>query len=137
MEGDMRKTNVLILTTLLLVTAMVSGCDSHKAERASMLKQMDGVEADLASLNERHAAAARIAQALPAEIRQFADGLQQQSQRRTQMQDELDKYVLDHKLATVAVMATAGGVASVVSDNLDEDTKSALGVIGIIGTIYC
>ncbi|MCA1619528.1 MAG: hypothetical protein LC795_09515 [Acidobacteria bacterium] len=98
---------------------------------------MDAVEADLALLNEQHAAASSSAQALPAEIRQYADSLQQQSQRRTKLQDELNLYILDHKLATVAVMATAGGVASVVSDNMDEDTKSALGVIGLIGLLYC
>jgi septal ring factor EnvC (AmiA/AmiB activator) len=133
----MRKMNWHILAVLLLVTLTVVGCDRRKDERASLLNRIEGIEADLARLNERHTVASRIAQALPGEIRQYADGLQQQSQRRTQMQDELDKYVLDHKLATVAVMATAGGVAVVVSDNIDEDTKGTLGVIGLIGALYC
>jgi septal ring factor EnvC (AmiA/AmiB activator) len=137
MEGDMRKTNWLILTALLLVTAVSAGCDTNKDKRASVLKQIDAVEADLALLNEQQAAASGSAQALPAEIRQYADSLQQQSQRRTKLQDELNLYILDHKLATVAVMATAGGVAGVVSDNMDEDTKNALGVIGFIGLLYC
>ncbi len=46
--------------------------------------------------------------------------------------------MLDHKLATLAVMTTVAGAASVLEENADPETKSALGPAALIlGGLYC
>jgi septal ring factor EnvC (AmiA/AmiB activator) len=133
----MRKKFVLILAALLFVTIMISRRDRYKDERATLLSQITVIEADLEQLNERRTEASKAMEMLSSEVKQYTDSVQQHSQRRTQLQDELDLFILDHKMATVAVMATAGGVASVIDDNIDEDTKNALRFVGFIGALYC
>lgn len=133
----MRKTTALILFAALFVAAAATGCDSHKGERADLLKQVAAVESELSRLNQQRSEVSRAVEMLPAEIKQTSEGLQQHVQRRTKLQDDLGLYIMDHKLATVAVMATVGGVAGVVSDNVDQDTKSTLGLVGLIGVLYC
>lgn len=76
-------------------------------------------------------------EAMKADMNRHAATLQQHSQRHAKFQDELNLYIIDHKLATLAVMATAGGVASVVENNMDKETKDALAVVGLIGAVYC
>lgn len=133
----MRKTIVFTLAALLFVAIAISRCDRNKGQRAALLKEITGIEADLTRLNERSAQVSVDMNALASDIKQYTVSLQQHSQRRTKLQDELDAYLLDHKMATVAVMATAGGVASVINDNINEDTKDALRVVGFLGALYC
>jgi septal ring factor EnvC (AmiA/AmiB activator) len=133
----MRKKFVFILAALLVVTIIISRRDRYKDERAALLNQITVIEADLAQLNERRTQASKAMEMLSSEVKQYTDSVQQHSQRRTKLQDELDLFILDHKMATVAVMATAGGVASVIDGNIDEETKNALRFVGFIGALYC
>jgi cell division protein FtsB len=61
----MRTTSTLILIALLCFAVTTAGCDSHKAERASLLQQISDSETELASLNERFAAVSRELESLP------------------------------------------------------------------------
>lgn len=133
----MRKVSVLITAALLCLTVALTGCDSHKGERPSLQKQMTDIEAEVARLNALQTAASKDIEALPAEIKQDSDRLQQHEQRRTKLQDDLANFLLDHKMASVASMATAGGAATIINENIDEDTKSALRLVGLLGALYC
>jgi septal ring factor EnvC (AmiA/AmiB activator) len=133
----MRKTTMIILCVLLSVAVAVSRCDRNKAERATLHKQVTDVEANLTRLNEQQAEVSKDLAILPSEIKQYAVDLQQHSQRLTKLQDDLGVYLLDHKMATVAIIALGGGAASIIDDNIDEETKDVLRVIGIVGALYC
>ena len=133
----MRKTSISIIVALLFIVILISRCDRNKAERADLLKQITDIEVNLTRLNEQRAEVSKDRETISSEIKQYADSLQQHSVRRKKLQDELDLFILDHKMATVAVMATAGGVASVINDNIDEDTKNALRIVGVLGVLYC
>ncbi|HEX8353769.1 MAG TPA: hypothetical protein VF611_12765 [Pyrinomonadaceae bacterium] len=133
----MRKTPVLIPIALLCLVATFAGCDTHKDERASLLKKITDIETESTRLNAQMAAVSKDVEALPAEIRQYADRLQQHEQRRTKLQDDLAEFLLNHKMAAVALMATAGGAATIINNNIDEDSKAALRLVGVIGALYC
>jgi hypothetical protein len=51
----MRKTFAVTIAVLLFVAIMTFGCDRNKGERASLLKQINELEADLTRLNEQRA----------------------------------------------------------------------------------
>lgn len=133
----MRKTSLLVFAIMLFVAVTVSGCDTNKDERALLLKQLTDVEANLTRLNERLTEVSQDLEVLPSEIKQHTDGAQQYSQRRTKLQDDLGVYLLDHKMASVALIAAAGGAATVINDNTDQDTKDVLRFAGFIGALYC
>lgn len=133
----MKKTSVLIIIAMLFVTVAIFGRDGNKDERASLLNQITAIEADLSRLNGQHAGVSNAVEALSSEVKQYSDDLQQHIQRRTKLQDELGAYILDHKMATVAILAAGGGAASILSDNIDEDTKNMLIALAILGGLYC
>ena len=122
---------------LLAITFAITGCDTRKSERASLLKQVEGVEAEISRSSDRLGVVTKDIESLSAEVTQSTDRLQQHEQRLTSLQDELAEYLLNHKMATVALSATAGGAATIISENIDEDTKSALQIVGVIGALYC
>lgn len=128
---------LVVAIGLLVITAAITGCDINKAERAKLLKQIEAVEAEISRSNDRLGSLAKETASLSAEITQSTDRLQQHEQRLTSLQDELAAHLLNHKMATVALMATAGGAATIISENIDEDTKSALQIVGVIGALYC
>lgn len=127
----------LIVLSLLVITVGITGCDKHKAERTSLSKQVEDAEAEISRSNDRLGALTKEIESLSTEVTQSTDRLQQHEQRLTSLQDELAGYLLNHKMATVALMATAGGAATIISENIDEDTKSALQIVGVIGALYC
>lgn len=133
----MRKLTVFIVAVLLFITILISGCDTAKDERAALLQQVNTIEADLTLLNERHAGASRAIESLPSEITQSNASLQQHTQRLTKLQDDLSMYLLDHKLASVSILAAGGGAATFINDNIDEDTKNILRLVGLLGALYC
>ena len=133
----MKKSSILIIGTLLLVTVAVFGWDRNKEERASLLNQITDLEANLSHLNEQNSGVSSAIEALSSEVDQYADSLRQHTQRRTKLQDELGAYVLEHKMATLALIAAGGGVASIINDNMGEDTKEVLRALGAIGAVYC
>ncbi|MGH1364904.1 MAG: hypothetical protein ACRBF0_15190 [Calditrichia bacterium] len=66
-----------------------------------------------------------------------------QSQKRY-YQSELSKkqlsmmsYILQHKAATAAIIASGGGLASFLTENMDDDTRGILAVVGLFGLAYC
>lgn len=122
---------------LLVISVAITGCDTRKSERASLLKQVEGVEAEISRSSDRLVVVTKEIESLSAEVTQSTNRLQQHEQRLTSLQDELGEYLLNHKMATVALMATAGGAATIISENIDEDTKSALQIVGVIGALYC
>lgn len=133
----MRKTTAFIFGALLCLVPAFAGCDTHKEERAALLKQIADAKADVTRLNTQLAAVSKDLESLPAEIKRYGDSLQQHEQRRTKLQDELADFLLNHKMASVALMATAGGAATIINENIDEDTKAALRAVGLIGALYC
>ena len=126
---------LIVVISLLVITAAITGCDSHKAERTSLSKQAEDVEAEISRSNDRLVALTKETESLSTEVTQSTDRLQQHEQRLTSLQDELAEYLLNHKMATVALMATAGGAATIISESIDEDTKSALQIVGVIGAV--
>ena len=54
-----------------------------------------------------------------------------------ELQDKLAEYVLEHKMATAAVLATGAGIGATVNENLDQETKDNLAAVGIVGGAYC
>ena len=128
---------LIVVTGLLVITLGITACDTRKAERVSLLKQVEDCEAEISRSNDRLGVLTKEIDALSNEVTQSTDRLQQHEQRLTSLQDELAGYLLNHKMATVALMATAGGAATIISENIDEDTKSALQIVGVIGVLYC
>lgn len=128
---------VVFLLSALFVVFLFSGCDTHKDERATLLKQKNDLEAEIVRLKSQQSQTSQNIESLTSEINNQTESLQQHTNRHTKFKDDLAGYVLEHKLATLAVIAVGGGAASVVNENLDEDTKSTLAVAGIIGAIYC
>jgi chromosome segregation ATPase len=135
--GTMRKLTVVFFVALLFSPILISGCDTRKDEREALLKQITPLEADLTRLNEQRASALRAIETLNSETKQDSANLQQHTQRHTKLQDELSTYLLDHKLATVSILVAGGGAATFINDNIDEDTKSVLRVVGVLGVLYC
>ena len=133
----MQKLRTSILPTLLLITVFTSGCDSAKPQRQALLRQIEQLDSELESLTVKRDDTQKAIQTLNVEIQRYSDSLQQHSQRKTKLQDELASFLLDHKLATAAVIATGGGAATLLNENMDEDTKSTLQVVGVIGAVYC
>jgi len=122
---------------LLVFTVGITGCDTRKAERAALLKQVEAAEAEISQSNDRLGVLTKDVEGLSAEVRQSTERLQQHEQRLTSLQDELADHLLNHKMATVALMATATGAATIISENIDQDTKSGLQIVGVIGALYC
>lgn len=133
----MRKATITAALALLSITLLTSCRDAHKEERAGLLKRIADLDTEVVRLNERRAGALRAIESLPSEIKQFEASLQQHTQRRTKLQDDLADFVLDHKMATVALLATGGGAATFINDNIDEDTKTVLRLAGLFGLGYC
>lgn len=133
----MQRSTTRPLVTLVIATCMFAACDSHKDERATLNNQLTTIDADLTKQKQQRDAASRLVQALNADIKRDADSLPAYSQRRAKLQDELSSFLLDHKLATVAVIAAGGAAATFIDDNIDEDTKNTLRVVGLVGALYC
>jgi chromosome segregation ATPase len=133
----MRTLHALAVSTLLLITLFASACDTGKAERQALIKQIEQLDKELAGLTAKRDDTQRAIQTLTVDIQRYDESLQLHSQRKTQLQDELAKFLLDHKMATAAVIAAGGGAATLINENIDQDTKDTLRLIGVIGAIYC
>ena len=46
-------------------------------------------------------------------------------------------YILNHKAATAALIGSGGGMASFLTENMDDDTRAILVIAGIFGISYC
>jgi hypothetical protein len=46
-------------------------------------------------------------------------------------------YILDHKLATASIIATGGGLAGFLQENMDSDTRTVVMLVGLVGLAYC
>jgi outer membrane murein-binding lipoprotein Lpp len=128
---------LFILSFVVLVITILSGCDKHKEERTNLLKQKSDVEADITKFKSQQSQLSQTIDRLNSDLSSDTESLQQSTIRHTKLKDELAKYVLDHKLATLALIATGGGAAGVLNENLDEDTRTSLMVAGVIGVFYC
>src|ERR1700754_958703 len=106
------------LIPLLCVALAICGCDSHKGERESLRKQIASIETDLSPLKEAQARVSKEIEVLTSEIKLRSDNLQQHVNRQTKLKDEMALYVLDHKLATLAVAATIAGIAAALDNNM-------------------
>lgn len=129
------------LIILLFVTLTICGCDSHKGERASLSKQITGIETDLVRLQGEQAKVSKNKETLAAELTQQTDTLKQHTLRRTKLQDELALYVLDHKTTTLVLAGTVASVAAIYNENTDQKTKDTLNTAGKFGAalaiLYC
>jgi len=122
---------------VMVLTVGITGCDTRKAERAALLKQVEEAEAEISRSNDRLGVLTKDVETLSAEVSQSTERLRQHEQRLGSLQDELADQLLNHKMATVALMATATGAATIISENIDQDTKSGLQIVGVIGAFYC
>lgn len=127
----------LAATLPILILIFVSACDTAKPERETLLKQIGQLDSDLATLGTKRDTAQKAIETLTVDIQRFNESLEHHSERKTQLQHELASFLLDHKAATLAVVAAGGGAATFISDNIDEDTKTALRIVGVIGALYC
>jgi septal ring factor EnvC (AmiA/AmiB activator) len=132
-----KNNKIVLLLPVLIVVFLFSGCDTHKDERGSLLKQKNEVEAEIVRLKSQYSQTSQNIESLASEINNQTESLQQHTNRHTKFKDDLAGYVLEHKLATLAVIAAGGGAATILNENLDEDTKSTLAVVVIIGAVYC
>jgi hypothetical protein len=46
-------------------------------------------------------------------------------------------YIIEHKMATSAIIATGGGLGAFLQENMDESTRNGVMIIGILGLSYC
>lgn len=46
-------------------------------------------------------------------------------------------YMWQHKAATTAVVAAGGGLASFLTENMDENARTVFTIAGIVGAFYC
>lgn len=129
--------NTLALVALLLAALAAGGCDTKKGERAALMTKIKAAEADMSSMKDEQARVSREIENFTSQIKEMSASLQQSSQRRTKLQDELSAFVLDHKLATAAVAATAGSVAGILDENVEKGTKEGLALVAIVGGLYC
>lgn len=129
--------NFSFLTAVLFVSLLFTGCDQHKQKRADLMKQISDLNAQIGQSKNRHAQLTRAVESLSADLQTKAAALQDNTNRKQKLKDELSAYLLDHKAVTLSLMATGGGAAAIAEENMDEDTRTGLGVIGIIGAIYC
>jgi septal ring factor EnvC (AmiA/AmiB activator) len=133
----MQKKTASSILLILFTSLLAAGCDSHREERAGLRKQIDELNARVAQQKDARSATLTAIDTLNGDIEQQAGSLPQHSQRRAKYQDDLSLFLLDHKLATIAVIAAGGGAATFINDNIDEDTRNALRVAGLVGAIYC
>jgi septal ring factor EnvC (AmiA/AmiB activator) len=133
----MQRSTTRPLVTLVIATCLLTACDSNKEQRAGLSNQLSTIESDITKQKQQREVLSRSVQTLNADIKRDADNLPAYSQRRAKLQDELSSFLLDHKLATVAVIAAGGAAATFIDDNIDEDTKNTLRVVGLVGALYC
>ncbi len=127
----------LAFIALLSVTLAAVGCDTKKAERAALLNKIRAVETEVSKMKDEQVRVYTEIEAFTSEIKDQSASIQQHSQRRTKLQDDLSVYVLDHKMTTAALMVTAGSVAGIVNDNVKKESKDALTVVAVLGVVYC
>lgn len=101
------------------------------------MKQISDLNAQIGQSKTKQTDLTRVIDSLSAELQTKATALQDNTNRKQKLKDELSAYLLDHKAVTLSLMATGGGAAAIAEENMDEDTRTGLGVIGFIGAIYC
>ncbi len=132
---------ITMLFVLPVVAMSISGCDRHKAERAQISQQIATIDADTAPLKEEQGRLANDEATLNAEIQQQSDTLQQHSDRRTKLQDDLAVYVKDHQTTAMVLSMTKTGISAVLQSKADQKTKDLIKNAGALGNIvamaYC
>jgi hypothetical protein len=124
------------LFLMILVVATLTGCGSRRARPAEQPIRLTKAEVGLGLPQDRVSTSPALS-ALEAEIAQTSSRLDKLSARRQQLQDTLAEYVLKHKMATAAVLATGAGIGATVDENLDQQTKDNLAAVGIVVGAYC
>jgi len=73
-----------------------------------------------------------------------AANIAQLREEKRHYQSELEKtrfrmfdYILNHKMATAALIATGGGLEAFLTENMDETTRNIIMVVGMFGASYC
>src|SRR5262245_12332227 len=74
----------------------------------------------------------------------WAQTVESLTQERNYYAGQFDKtrlsliaYILQHKAATAALIASGGGVASFIEKNMDDGTRVILLIAGMLGAAYC
>lgn len=128
---------ICFLLIALFAVFLLNGCDQSKEERASLVRQKNEVETEIVRLKSQQTQISQNIESLASGINNQTQSFQESTKRQKKLKDTLAEYVLEHKLATVALLAAGGGAAGVLDKNLDDDAKGVLAVIGIVGAIYC
>ena len=121
---------------LIAFSVFAAGCDVHRTERAEAQQRL---EAATTQMRQAAEAAQSIEQQLTQrreEVAAIGQTVRAIELELSRIRDEVARYVLDNKLASVAVATTTAGLGRVFS-NLPEQDRAAAAVPAAIAVGYC
>lgn len=122
-----------LLLPLFLVGLLQSGCtDPNAVERRLLLSELQEAETRYASANQQ--------------VLELRSSSHQSETRLKSLRSELADYegrvqafMMNHKMATAALMAGTGGAAVALDPNneFSDEARQIGGIIGVIAGVYC
>jgi predicted nucleic acid-binding Zn-ribbon protein len=122
---------------LLVLMLSLAACDTKKEERNALHLELDERSNALASVERKIQDVEATRKNVAAMLDSAKEALSKNDANVKENKNSLASYVLRHKSAVAAVAASSAGVYSVLSDNLDEQERSAALVSGLLGAGYC
>ncbi len=144
--------------SLLLVVLLIIGCNPNAKEKKRLSVQMKKIRTRIAAELEKKEVLVKTIRTINYELESeqtkkrnlftrlenYRTELSQLQLKKTasiakkaKCQYDLGEFVMNHKMATLSLVAAGGGIAATIEDNLDEDTKSILQGLGVVGALYC
>lgn len=146
------------LLVLFFILSILYGCDPNAKEKRILRSEIAQLETDISLELEKKQQYDLRVQSIREEIqyehsknRQLLNNINDYQEKITSLksrvvlykvkkakiQYDMGKYIMNHKMATLSIIATGGGLAATLEENMDEDTKRILQGAGIVGAIYC
>lgn len=125
----------LLLFLVLLIAG--AGCDPNANEKERLTADMENIKIEIDNESVKWNGILSELNDLKNKISELENKKSLKEDEKTKCQYDLGEYVLDHKMITLSLIATGGGIVATLEENLDEDIKAILQGLGAIGAIYC
>ena len=134
-SGILRKSSVIFL--VLILALLIAGCDPNAEEKEKLTQEMEALKVEIENELEKSNEVLSQLNDCENKISDLEREKVSIEERRTEYQHDLGEYVLDHTMITLSLLAAGGGIAATLEENLDEDVKTILQGLGIVGAVYC
>lgn len=132
---SLRKLSLIVL--LLFSVLLISGCDPNAKVKKRITTEIENIKKELNSKIDESNQILLELKDYERRISNLEDDKSSKEIEKSEYQDDMGSYVIDHGMITLSLIAAGGGIAATLEENLDEDIKTFLQGLGIIGAIYC